>query len=182
MVDVRPHGWVLAWPLGLAGLAVVIAAVGAWARVPRAAAWVLIGLVAVGLAQLLARYARWRATSLVVTTQRVVRRSGILARRGQEIPLAQIADVSYRQGLFQRLIRAGDVRIEAAGRDDAEVFHAVPRPAAVEREIIRLLAERRAGGGVLSLPEQLARLDDLRRSGVLSPAEFEASKARLLGR
>lgn len=183
VVDVRPHGWVLAPPLALATLAVALAGVGAWLQVARPVAWLLVGIVVLALVHLLARYGRWRGTSLVVTTERVVRRSGLVARKGTEIPLTQIADVSYRQRLHERLIRAGDVRIESAGRDGAEVFRAVPHPAAVEREITRLLAGRRDGAGMtLSLPEQLDRLDELRRRGVLSPAEFEASKARLIGR
>ena len=33
-----------------------------------------------------------------------------------------------------------------------------------------------------SVPEQLIQLDDLRRRGIVTPAEFEAKKAELLGR
>jgi hypothetical protein len=37
-------------------------------------------------------------------------------------------------------------------------------------------------GRALSIPEQIEKLDELRRRGVLSEAEFEASKADLLDR
>ncbi|MHB8504303.1 MAG: PH domain-containing protein [Acidimicrobiales bacterium] len=180
VADVRPHALVLAGPIAVALAGVALAAVGIWLSVPRAVAYLFAGLLGLTLVNLLARYARWRWTSLVVTTHRVIRRSGMLSRSGREIPIAHISDVSYRQGLLERLIRAGDVRIESAGRDSAEVFRTVPRPARIQREITGLLSAR-DGRLAMSLPEQLDRLDDLRRRGVLSPQEFEASKARLLG-
>ncbi len=182
VVDLRAHGWVLARPIALSAAVVVAAGFAASVRIPLAMAWALVGLVALVLLNLLVRYSRWRAQSLVVTTQRVVLRRGVLVRRGREIPLSQISDVSYRQRVVERLVRAGELRIESAGRDGAEVFVGVPRPAAVQREITRLLAEQRSGTAErLSLPEQLDRLDDLRRRGVLTAAELDAAKARLLG-
>ena len=182
VVDSRPHGWVLSGPVALAVVAVAAGGVGVWAHASRPVAWLLVGVVVLAVANLLGRYARWRSTSLVVTTQRVVRRRGVLSRSRREIPLFQVTDVSYRQGLLQRLVRAGDLRIESAGRDSAEVVPAVPRPAAVEGEILRLVAEGRAGGPGLSLPEQLDRLVELSRRGVLTPEELEVAKARLLRR
>lgn len=182
VVDVRAHGWALARPITLAAAVVAGAGFAASVHVPLAVAWALVGLVTLAVVNLLARYARWRARWLMVTTERVILQRGVLARRGREIPLSQISDVSYRQRLLERLVRAGELRIESAGRDSAEVFAGVPRPAAVEREITRLLAERRAGAAErLSLPEQLDRLDDLRRRGVLTAAELDTAKARLLG-
>lgn len=183
VVDVRAHGWVLTRPIALAAAVVVGSGFAASVRIPLAMAWVLVGLVTLVVVNLLARYLRWRARSLVVTTERVILRRGVLVRRGREIPLSQVSDVSYRQRPLERLFRAGELRIESAGRDSAEVFAGVPRPASVQREITRLLAERRSGVAErLSLPEQLDRLDDLRRRGVLSPAELDSAKARLLRR
>jgi len=45
-------------------------------------------------------------------------------------------------------------------------------------------ATRTASGGnrELSIPEQIDRLDDLRRRGVISDAEFQAKKTQLLDR
>lgn len=181
VVDVRPHSLVLAAPVALAVAAVILAAVGIWLSVRAVVAYLFAGLIFLALVNLLARYALWRSTSLVVTNQRVVRRSGLLGRSGREIPLAQVSDVSYRQTPLERIVRAGALRIESAGRDSAEVFPLLPRPARIQREIVGLLAARDGRAGpALSLPEQLDRLDELRRRGVLSAAEFEASKARLL--
>jgi len=183
VVDVRAHGWALVRPIALAAAVVIGAGFAASVRVPLAMAWALVGLVALVVFNLLVRYVRWRSQSLVVTTERVVLRRGVLTRRGSQIPLSEISEVSYSQRLVERLVRVGELRINSAGRDSIEVFAALARPAALQREISRLVVESRSGADErLSLPEQLDRLDDLRRRGVLSAAELDAAKARLLGR
>src|SRR5579875_627214 len=184
VVDVRPHVWMLAGPIALLALVVAGSVAAAAIGVPAVVAWILVGLLALALVHLLARYVVWRTTSLVVTNLRLVHRSGVIARRGREIPLAQLSDIFYRQGLWDRLIRAGDLVLESAGRDSDEVIPAVPRPATVQNEIYGLLAARQPAPVVtagLSLPEQLEKLDELRRRGVIDDAEFATTKARLLG-
>jgi uncharacterized membrane protein YdbT with pleckstrin-like domain len=184
VVDLRPHPYVLAGPVLLAVILIVVTAVAAAANVPTAAGWVLLVVLALALVHLVARYLRWRSTSLIVTTDRLIRRNGIVSRRGREIPLTHLADISYRQSLFDRVIGAGDLILESAGRDSEEVFSTIPRPAEVQNEIYRLMSDRqavRSPAPLLSLPEQLEKLSDLHRRGVLSDAEFASTKARLLG-
>jgi hypothetical protein len=61
------------------------------------------------------------------------------------------------------------------------VFPWLPHPAAIQDEIHRELdAARRHRGR--SVADELERLDELRRRGVLSATEFEVQKARVLGR
>jgi uncharacterized membrane protein YdbT with pleckstrin-like domain len=183
VVDVRPHAWVLAGPVLVAAVFIAAAAVGAAVAVPTAVGWVLVALLALALVHLVARYVRWRWTSLVVTTDRLIRRSGLIAKSGREIPLSHLTDISYRQTLFGRIIGCGDLILESAGRDSQEVFFSLPHPASVQNEIYRLISARpgaAASGRALSLPEQLEKLADLRVRGVLSDAEFESTKSRLL--
>jgi hypothetical protein len=126
----------------------------------------------------------WRATTLVVTNDRLIRRSGVLSKNGREIPLSQLTDISYRQNIFNRIIGAGDVVLESAGRESEEVFPSLPHPAEIQNEIYGLMSARHgrtvAPTASLSLPEQLEKLADLRQRGVLSDAEFASTKARLL--
>ena len=58
---------------------------------------------------------RWRTTHYVITTHRLLFREGILARRGRDIGLSRITDVSYRQTLWDRIINSGTLTIESAG-------------------------------------------------------------------
>ena len=65
-------------------------------------------------------YLRWRTTHYVVTTHRLLWRSGVLSRTGRDIGLSRITDVSYRQTLWQRVIRSGTVTLETGVNRYAE--------------------------------------------------------------
>jgi uncharacterized membrane protein YdbT with pleckstrin-like domain len=189
VLDLHPHWWFFAGPV----LAVVVTLVGAAAiSVLNLPDWLWYGvtaLLAVNLLWLLARLAKWVTTNFVVTTDRLIYRSGVLAKQGKEIPLERLNDISFNQGIFERMLGAGDLLIESGGERGQQAFTDIKRPAFVQNEIYRQIEEnqRRSLGGVapkaeLSVPEQLEKLDDLRRRGVLTQAEFDAKKAQLLDR
>ncbi|MGI8491400.1 MAG: PH domain-containing protein [Acidimicrobiales bacterium] len=189
VLDLHPHWRYLAVPVGAAVVVLAGAIAAAVRGVPRWAAWLVLAVLVLAIGWLLARYLEWLTTNLVVTTARLVRRKGVLAKTGREIPLDHLNDISYRQSLFDRMIGAGDLVLESAGREGQEVFADVPHPARIQNEIYRQIeagrnrqADRMAGRRELSIPEQIDKLDELRRRGVITPAEFEAKKAQLLDR
>lgn len=183
--DLRPHWWALAGPVATV---VVLVAAGIAALSegwPVTAGLALVAVLLGALLWLLARYLRWVTTSLVVTSERLILRRGVLSRSGREIPLEQLTDIGYRQRLVERVVGAGDLVFESAGRDGREVWPTVSRPAAVQALIYRQLHLARAGGAggrPLSVPEQIEQLADLRRRGVISEAEFRTKKNQLLER
>jgi len=140
------------------------------------------------------RYAKWSNTNFVVTSDRVIHRVGVIAKHGIEIPLERINTVFFNQSMFERLLGAGDLGIESAGERGAETFEDVRKPAIVQNEIYRQMeanSSRLHGGGRhaaptqeagLSIPEQIEKLDELRKRGVISDQEFAAKKADLLNR
>jgi uncharacterized membrane protein YdbT with pleckstrin-like domain len=187
VVDVRPHWSYLAGPVLV--LAVVIAGglTAAIESVPSWADWVAIGVLVLAAAWLVGRYIRWASTSLVVTSSRLISRTGVMARNGREIPLAALTDISYHQSLLERVIGAGDVLLESAGRDGQEVFPDLPRPAQIQQAIAIQVDRMRGQNGratttTLSISTQIDELDALRRRGLLTDAEFEAKKTQLLDR
>jgi uncharacterized membrane protein YdbT with pleckstrin-like domain len=132
---------------------------------------------------------RWTTTNFVVTTDRLVFRSGVLAKRGKEIPLERINDLSFNQTVLERLLGAGDLIIESGGERGQQFFTDISHPAKVQNEIYKQIelsnardADRMAGRRELSIPEQLEKLDELRQRGVISKAEFDAKKQQLLDR
>ncbi len=184
ILDVRPHWWYLAGPVVISVLVLAGAATAGILRAAAALDWIVVAVLAVSLLWLVARYLRWSTTRLLVTTTRLIHRRGLVSRTGREIPLEQLSDVSYRQSVIQRVLGAGDLRLESAGRDSAEVFSWLPHPGLLQNEIYRQIEADRSRFGAgpgLSLAEQLEKLDELRRRGVLTPDEFDAQKARLLG-
>jgi uncharacterized membrane protein YdbT with pleckstrin-like domain len=150
----HPHWLTVFWPI-VAFLALVgVASFGA-ALVPygdQQARWRLV-IVALALVLALVLVAvpllRWRTTHYVITTHRLLFRTGILSRHGRDIGLSRITDVSYRQTLWDRIINSGTVSIETAGEGGPTVFSAIPDSDGVQQLLNQLVeedADRRAEG------------------------------------
>jgi uncharacterized membrane protein YdbT with pleckstrin-like domain len=193
VLDLHPHWWFLAAPSAalVAALALSVAVrAGLSPRQHRDAILIpALVLVVVALLWFVARYARWSTTNFVVTTDRLVYRSGVFAKQGKEIPLERVNDISFHQSLFERMVGSGDVVVESAGERGQEQFFKLPRPSRVQNEIYHQIeaahqreADRTAGHRELSPLEQLEKLEELRGRGVISQAEFDAKKAQLLDR
>jgi len=194
VLDLRPHWIYMVQPvlaiLGAIILGIIILDLDIdFTKIP--AAVIVLGC----LAWFGVRYLKWSSTNFVVTTDRVIHRVGVISKHGVEIPLDRINTVFFHQSIFERLIGAGDLGIESAGERGSETFEDVRKPAIVQNEIYRQMeanSNRIYGGGRHamptqpdaggSIPEQIEKLDELRRKGVISEQEFAAKKADLLNR
>jgi membrane protein YdbS with pleckstrin-like domain len=186
ILDLRPH-WI-----ALAGPALWTALIGAatgflWVRAGgtlqdelRIALVAVAFLLWVPLAGVPAL--RWRFTLFVLTNERVITRSGVIAKRSKEIPLETINDVTFSQSVLERLIRAGDLVIESAGESGQNRFTDIRNPERCQLEIYRAAEARKGLGrpGGPSLADELAKLADLRDRGVLTEQEFQERKRKLL--
>lgn len=192
VLDLRPHWWFFAKHI-LAVLAAIALGIVVLA-VDSAPGWLSLVIGVLILAALIwfgLRYIVWTTTNFVITTDRLIVRSGVLAREGVEIPLERVNTVFFRQSLFERIIRSGDLTIESAGEMGNQKFSDIRRPLNVQNEIYRQMEanENRKFDRVSnnlasgpSIPEQIGQLDELRKQGVVSNAEFEAKKQELLDR
>jgi uncharacterized membrane protein YdbT with pleckstrin-like domain len=86
---------------------------------------------------------RWRTTHYVITTHRLLFREGILSRRGRDIGLSRITDVSYQQSLWERIINSGTLTIESAGEGGATVLKQIPDSEGVQ-QLLNLMVEEDA--------------------------------------
>jgi uncharacterized membrane protein YdbT with pleckstrin-like domain len=188
-LDLRPHWWFFAGPLfaGIPVLALLVVALKQNGDVQTVTLWATAA-VALGWAVWLgSRLISWQTTHFVVTSDRLVFRSGILAKHTRDIPLEKVNDLASSQSFFERMIGAGDLLIESAGERGQETFSDIPHPDAVQQEIYRQMEinQTRMTGGAprqQSVTDQIAALADLLDRGAISPAEFEAKKAQLLDR
>jgi uncharacterized membrane protein YdbT with pleckstrin-like domain len=206
-LDLRPHWWFF-WRHIATGIPLFIIVVLIFAKTHgdlRHWLFVVWAIVAVAWAGWLAlQYLEWNFTHFVVTGDRVIYRTGVLAKRGVEIPMERINNINFHQGIWERVIGAGDLDIESAGKDGQSHFNDVWHPDGVQQELYRQMeanARKRAAWGnpapapvqaaaptaptapsAPSVPEQLRQLADLRDRGVITAAEFEAKKAQLLER
>ncbi|HET6873572.1 MAG TPA: PH domain-containing protein [Acidimicrobiales bacterium] len=186
VVDVRPHWWFLAGPVAVLAAVIAGSVAAIVAGVPGWVKWILLAVLVVAVGWMIGRYLRWYTTRLIVTSSRIIDRHGILRRSGREIPLTALSDIGYRQTIFDRVIGAGDVVIESAGRDGQEVFPDLRHPARIQNEIYNQMQRNRPGSAPgpapASIPDQIEQLDRLRQRGVISDEEFAAKKADLLNR
>jgi len=207
-LDLRPHWWFFSKHIatGIPLFIVLILLAAETHGTVEKDLFILWAIVAVVWAVWLGlKYLERNFTHFVVTDDRVIYRTGVLAKRGVEIPMDRINNINFHQGLFERFIGAGDLDIESAGRDGQSHFDDVWHPDGIQQELYRQMeanAKKRAGWGhsmapaaavpassaaapapaPASVPEQLQQLADLRDRGVITTAEFETKKAQLLER
>ncbi len=188
ILDLRPHWVFLVGP----ALALVAAlALALWVATVNVdlVIYPALALALVALLFFLVRYAQWVTTDFVLTTDRLIYRKGVVSRQGKEIPLERLNDVSYHQSLVQRVLGAGDLLVESGGERGQSQFGSFAHPQDTQNEIHRAIeaaaardADRSAGRRELSPLEQLEKLEELRQRGVISQAEFDLKKAKLLDR
>ncbi|MDQ2650940.1 MAG: PH domain-containing protein [Actinomycetota bacterium] len=193
VLDLHPHWWFFAKPLAVLVVAIVFGVLALTNETIDYGVVQAIAAVAVvlSLAWFLVTYAQWATTNFVVTSDRLIYRHGVMAKKGIEIPLERVNTVFFSQSIFERMLGSGDLEIESAGEKGSQAFSNVRRPSSVQNEIYRQMEanENRKfdrlgsrGPAEASIPEQIDQLDDLRQRGVISEAEFEAKKADLLRR
>jgi|RhiMetdeSRZDD1v2_1073273.scaffolds.fasta_scaffold01171_18 uncharacterized membrane protein YdbT with pleckstrin-like domain len=157
------------------------------------------------------KFIAWATSWFVVTSDRVIHREGWIAKRSMEIPLEAINDVRFHQGVFERMIGAGDLIISSASEFGREVFGDIRNPEEVQRTIYHQgeLNQQRMYQGRDERPQrqgqqasaastppgsapatppaapsttgELERLAELRDRGVLTEAEFQIQKKKILG-
>ncbi|MEO6468985.1 MAG: PH domain-containing protein [Acidimicrobiia bacterium] len=202
VLDLKPHWWFF-WKHILVGGALLIVLgvwIGPldsrnWAKIPLAIAiLVYVGFVIV-------KYLTWTYTHFVLTDRRVISRSGIISKRGTEVPLDRVNNIDFAQKFWERLIGAGDLAIESAGKDGQSHFENVRHPDMVQQEVYRQMdvnSRRQAGwhadamvdrnpaappsAASPDVADQIAKLATLRDQGALTSEEFEAKKTELLDR
>lgn len=151
LVSTRTHVKAL---LGPALVLIVIAAVaGVLAGLPTGKAAPLLQVVVWAIAFLLiARLVlrsvlRWLTTTYTVTDRRIITRSGVLSRRGHDVPLARVDDVAYEHGLVDRLLGCGTLVVASASDQGRVLLRDIPHVEHVQRTVADLLFDSTRPGG-----------------------------------
>jgi uncharacterized membrane protein YdbT with pleckstrin-like domain len=196
VLDLRPHWWAVTpqTVVLVASLIVgmLLLTMDLWQFVDiLVSLGILVALGWAGVAD-----AKWVSTNFVLTSERLIWREGVFAKTGVEIPIGRVNTVMFKQSVFERLLGAGDLVIESASEQGQQAFSNVRKPEVVQNTIQRQveanerqdtdrLAQAVQGGGAgtggSSMADELAKLSELHKSGVLSDAEFEQQKRKLLG-
>lgn len=201
VLDLRPHWIALVGPIAVTIL-VIVGWILAFLYAPEDGSGrtaVIWAALAIGLLVLiwypLRAFIAWATSNFAVTSDRIIHREGFLAKHTMEIPLEAINDIRFQQSLFERMVGAGDLVIQSASEFGRNVFANVRNPEHVQRTIYeqgernkeRMYQGRSSAPAPSASPAspsvttELERLADLRNKGVLTEAEFQNQKKRILG-
>lgn len=159
-----------------------------------------------GIFYFLIRYFQWKVNIWVVTNYRVIDEGGLLNHYAKESPLDKINNVSYDQTVWGRLFKYGHVEIQTAAQIGATDYYNVSHPKRLKDSITAAQSEYKNiqtgnqaalmatamgmhpsntpanGSPTHYIAEEIEKLYELRRKGVLSDEEYNKAKNRLLNR
>jgi membrane protein YdbS with pleckstrin-like domain len=84
-------------------------------------------------------FLNWLVAGYAVTNRRLITRSGVITRRGHDIPLTRVSDVAYEKDLIDRLLGCGTLVISDASTHGQVPLHDIPRVEERQRVLNDLL-------------------------------------------
>jgi uncharacterized membrane protein YdbT with pleckstrin-like domain len=130
-------------------LALIIAAtLGLLLLVPKLVLTVRLAIGGVALIAAVIWFAvpllRWWTTSYELTNRRLRLRAGVLTRTGRDFPLSRISDVSFAQGLLDRVLGCGRLVVESPGEHGQLVLTEIPQVQRVQATLFQLVEDEQA--------------------------------------
>ena len=142
--DLRTHWKALVGPIVVLVIAVaVIIGVAAFGEGTSWGGWALLvvgvlAVIVVWLATVLPVW-RWASTHYVFTNRRISHRSGLLTKKGRDIPLYRINDVAMEKGVLDRILGCGTLVISDATEKAGMELYDVPHVEQVQVMLQNLL-------------------------------------------
>jgi len=150
--------------------------------------WILTGIGGIAIIRFgIYPFVSWWFTHYILTNHRLIRRGGIIARAGKEIPLENVNDLSFTQNPLERVLRCGDLLIESAGEQGQERFADIPDPEAFQSLVyhVREMRTKELASGhgreATDAASQLERFAALLKDGLITREEYDRKKAEILG-
>ena len=131
------------------------------------------------------RLGLYRAHHLILTSDRLIIRSGLLRRSRTDVSLNRLTSVTTHQRIFERLVGKGALEVSIVDGTDALVVHDVHRPIQVAREISVAIDAAPGRAASVALPQKsaaaelLGRLQRLHQRGAITDDEFAERSADL---
>jgi len=140
---------------------------------------------------------RWLNEQYIITNRRVIQTHGLIHKHVIDSSLEKVNDVVLDQSIWGRLMGFGNVEILTASEVGVNRLDKIGRPVHFKTAMLdqkealnvtedfgakeeRVLEAAPPTTG--DIPELIAELDELRKKGILSEAEFEEKKHALLSK
>jgi uncharacterized membrane protein YdbT with pleckstrin-like domain len=139
-------------------------------------------------------FLQWWAEEYLITTSRVVQTEGLVNKHTKDSALEKINDITLNQSVLGRLLGYGDLAIITGSDMGTNMLKRLAKPVEFKKTLLEQKSKL-SDGEDLHAPksaandgagddplQQIAHLDDLRKSGALSDAEYQQAKAKLLAK
>jgi len=139
-------------------------------------------------------FLQWWAEEYLVTTHRVVQTEGLINKHTRDSALEKINDIMLNQSVLGRLLNYGDLEIITGSDMGTNLLKRLAKPVEFKKTLLEQknklsdgedlhAAKSSPKGSAEDDPlQQIAHLDELRKSGALSDAEYQQAKAKLLAK
>ena len=130
----------------------------------------------------------WRNRQYIVTNRRVIQISGVFNKNVVDSSLEKVNDIKMNQTFLGRLFDYGDVQILTASELGIDRFEQIADPIKFKKAILNAKEElgfdedHIRAQAADDIPSLIARLDELRKQGIVSEEEFQKKKAELLAK
>ena len=138
---------------------------------------------------------KWWNESYIITNRRVIQTEGIINKHVIDSSLEKVNDVVLNQSVLGRMLGYGDVEILTGSEIGVNSLKRITEPVRFKTEMLnqkegmnemdafeskakRTLSAAAPSAG--DVPELIGELDELRKKGLITDAEFQAKKAKLL--
>ena len=130
----------------------------------------------------------WYNRQYIVTNRRVIQSAGVFSKDVVDSSLEKVNDVKLSQSFWGRMFDYGDIEILTASEVGANVFRSIGEP--IKFKTAMLNAKEKLGYDEVGVrpqieedvPTLIAKLDGLRRQGILSEEEFQKKKTELMSK
>ena len=79
----------------------------------------------------------WISTQYVFTNRRIITRAGVISKKGRDMPLAKVNNVSFEVGVLGRFLNYGRLEVTSAS-DENLIIDDVPNVEVIQRDVYRL--------------------------------------------
>lgn len=130
----------------------------------------------------------WLNRKYIITSRRVIQLSGVFSKNVTDSSLEKVNDVKLNQSLPGRMFDYGDIEIMTASELGVNKIRRIAGPIRYKTAMVNAKARLEQGEEIRpaakgeNIPALLAQLDTLRKQGVLTEAEFQEKKQRLLSK
>jgi uncharacterized membrane protein YdbT with pleckstrin-like domain len=139
-------------------------------------------------------FLQWWAEEYLITTTRVVQTEGLINKHTKDSALEKINDITLKQSVLGRILNFGDLAIITGSDVGTNVLKRLAKPVEFKKTLLDQkhkfadgddLGSRKAAAapdGEEDPLKKIAELDNLRKTGALSDAEYQQAKAKLLAK